>query len=194
MAVFDISDYVCMGWSCSGPVYEDGKGSVVLSKGDVETLVKLIREKGITDVEELGLKSAHPRLYQKLYRAYQKMEIEAKTRHWLRVGIRYGLDEKEMEAMKKYCRRYCGWHFDLESHLEWDDEMDEMDEDDITYEENMDFQQWFEAFIEEADIKKMKYLLYQVLEAEFDDEDAEPYVQIPKAIIDMAEGKGRVEG
>ena len=184
MAVFDISDDVCMGWSCTGPVYDDGTGSVVLSKRDVETLVKLIREKGTTDVEELGLESAHPKLYQKLYRAYYKMDAEATIRHWLWQGYQYGEYDEQMEALKKYCRRYCGWHPD--SHFGWDDEMDE---DDIEYEENMDFQRWFGKFFDEVDIKKLEHIFYHVLKAEPVDEMMEPYVQIPKAIIDMAQEK-----
>ena len=182
MAVFDISDYVCMGWSCTGPVYDDGKGSVVLSKRDVETLVKLIREKGTTEVEELGLESTHPKLYQKLYRAYRKMDSETTIRHWLWQDYEYGECDKQMEALKKYCKRYCGWHFDPDS--VWCD-----DEDDLEEEENMDFRQWFGEFFDEVDIKKLEHIFYHVLKAERVEEIIEPYVKIPKAIIDMAEGK-----
>lgn len=132
-------------------------------------------------MEELGLESAHPKLYQKLYRAYQKMDSEAKTRHWLWEGYQYGEYDEQMEALKKYCKRYCGWHFESDPESGWDDEMDE--------EENMDFQEWFGDFCEEADIKKVEHILYQVMQAERVEDDIEPYVQIPPAIIDMAEGK-----
>ena len=188
MAVFDISDDVCMGWSCTGPVYDDGKGSVVLSKRDVETLVKLIREKGTTDVEELGLESEHPKLYQKLYRAYRKMEMETITRHWLWKGYQYGEYDEQKEELKKYCRRYCGWHFEFnpESHIGWDGEMDE---EAIEDEEMFAFEDWFDDYILHADIKKVEHIFYQVLKAEQDDDEIEPYVQIPKAIIDMAQEK-----
>lgn len=181
MQTYKIDDDVCMGWACSGPVYEEGHGTVELSDEEVDTLVQLIREKGTTDVEELELESSHPELYKKLFDAYQKMEHEAQLRHWLWRGYKEGEYNEKIDILKAYCKEHCDFVYEEEPYMGRDEE----DEEEFEENENEAFWDWFSDCICTADSKMLETISYQVLEEE-EIEDNEPYVQIPPAIVEKA--------
>ena len=181
MQTYKIDDDVCMGWACSGPVYEEGQGSVELSDEEVDTLVQLIREKGTEEVEELELESSYPELYKRLFDAYQKMEHEAQLRHWLWKGYKEGEYNEKIDILKTYCKEHCGFVYEEELYMGWDEE----DEEEFEEKENEAFWDWFGDYLCTADSKMLETISYQVLEEE-ELEDDEPYVQIPPAIVEKA--------
>ena len=73
MALYSIESEQCLGISHSGAVTVNGESAVELSDEEVDILVKLIKEKGTTDVEELDLENLHPDIYKKLDEAYYDM-------------------------------------------------------------------------------------------------------------------------
>lgn len=70
MALCDIETEQSLGMSHYGPVSAEGVGTVELADEEVQTLIQLIREKGTTDVEQLGIKEIHPEIYEKLRKAF----------------------------------------------------------------------------------------------------------------------------
>jgi hypothetical protein len=59
MAEYKIECEQFLGFSHSGSVTTSGESTIELSDEEVATLVQLIREKGTTDVGELGLETSH---------------------------------------------------------------------------------------------------------------------------------------
>ena len=55
MALYSIESEQCLGMSHHGAVTVNGESAVELSDEEVDILVKLIKEKGTTDVEALDL-------------------------------------------------------------------------------------------------------------------------------------------
>lgn len=66
MTAYDIEVEICLGFSHSGSICTYGTGTVELSDQEVAALVELIREKGTSDVGEMGLMQTHRDIFDKL--------------------------------------------------------------------------------------------------------------------------------
>ena len=107
MALYSIESEQCLGMSHSGAVTVNGESAVELSDEEVDILVKLIKEKDTTDVEDLDLKNLHPDIYEKLRKAYYKMAYDAEEMHWLWEGYYNGYYEYDFDELKDYCKKEC---------------------------------------------------------------------------------------
>ena len=83
MALYSIGSEQCLGMSHHGAVTVNGESAVELSDEEVDILVKLIKEKGTTDVEDLDLENLYPDIYEKLADSYRDMVYIAEELHWL---------------------------------------------------------------------------------------------------------------
>lgn len=81
MALYSIESEQFLGMSHSGAVTVNGESAVELSDEEVDILVKLIKENGTTDVEELDLENLYPDIYEKLDDAYRDMAYDAEEMH-----------------------------------------------------------------------------------------------------------------
>lgn len=112
MPKFEIDVDICLGFSHSGGVYNDGFGEVDLSDKEVEELVNLMREKGTSNIEELNLQNELPEIYQKLDKAYNAVAYKAEEEHWLDEGY-YHLEchNYEDEDMIGFLKEKNSWNF-----------------------------------------------------------------------------------
>ena len=179
---------VFLGYSHHGSVCADGKGTVDLSYREVKSLVALIKEKGTSDINELGLKEIYPEIYKKLDEAYYKMSYDAVERHWIWEGFHEGCYEFDTEELIEHCERECGFVF-APNEDDYKDEDGNLDE--LLYEEDKleaFFGDWLEAYTETLDNDQLKDFFYEHLNASVCmDEEVQYEVQIPEAIIAMAE-------
>ena len=184
----DIDCEVFLGYSHHGSVCADGKGTVDLSYREVKSLVALIKEKGTSDINELGLKEIYPEIYKKLDEAYYKMSYDAVERHWIWEGFHEGCYEFDTEELIEHCERECGFVF-APNEDDYRDEDGNLDE--LLYEEDKleaFFGDWLEAYTDTLDNDQLKDFFYEHLNASVCmDEEVQYEVQIPEAIIAMAE-------
>ena len=114
MALYSIESEQCLGMSHHGAVTVNGESAVELSDEEVDILVKLIQEKGSTDVGDLDLKTLHPDIYEKLDEAYSDMAYRAEEIHWLWEGYNNGYFEYDSEKLMDYCEKELGFEFEYD--------------------------------------------------------------------------------
>lgn len=185
MALYDIETEQGLGISHCGSVSAEGVGTVELSDEEVQTLVQLIREKGTTDVEELGIKDSHSELYEKLREAYREVAYEAEELHWLWEGYANGCFEYDSQELLDYCKQNCGYEFQYDDE-EYMDEDDELDEERLEEDEWDNFQEWLDDYVHGLSDSEAASFFYNHMNACLDLDDVEYDVSIPQAIIDMA--------
>ena len=128
MALYSIESEQCLGMSHSGAVTVNGESAVELSDEEVDILVKLIKEKETTDVEELNLENLHPTIYKKLDEAYYDMAYKAEEMHWLWEGYYGSYFEYDEDKLKEYCKANCGFSYVFNKEENGYDEDEEVDE------------------------------------------------------------------
>lgn len=182
MPVFTVTSESDLGFSHSGSVSASGTGVVELSDKEVTDIVALIREKGTSDVEEMGLAGIYPEIYEKLYDACRAVAVLAEEVHWLWEGFYEGVYEYDRDELMEYCELDCGFVF----HPESDEEMDEEDFEDAKSEA---FDEWLEEYLQGLDDEEFVSFVINRMGAELNyDCIAESFsVGIPEAIIEMAE-------
>ena len=99
MALYSIESEQCLGMSHHGAVTVDGESAVELSDEEVDILVKLIKEKGSTDIGDLDLEDLYPDIYKKLDEAYYQMAYDAEEMHWLWEGYYNGYYEYDDDEL-----------------------------------------------------------------------------------------------
>lgn len=135
MPKFDIDVEICLGFSHCGGEYNDGYGEVELTDDEVDQLVKLMKEKDSSDIEEIDLKEALPEIYKKLDEAYSALAYKAEEEHWLEEG--YYHDEchnYENADMIAYLKEKDAWNFEYDEE-EFKDENGKLDEEALYDEE-----------------------------------------------------------
>ena len=187
MATFEITTENCLGISHSGGVYAEGNGTIELSDQEVAALVALIREKGTSDVNELGLKDAYPEIYKKMDEAYHAVAYNAEEKHWLWEGYYDGCFEFDPYELMEYCESECGFTFesDDDEYLDEEGELDEEAYEEAKLEAFTD--DWLESFLYSLDDDDLKKFFYEHLNASVEMDGVEYEVHIPEAIIGMAE-------
>ena len=186
MALYSIESEQCLGISHSGAVTVNGESAVELSDEDVEILVKLIKEKGTTDVEELNLENLHPTIYKKLDEAYYDMAYKAEEMHWLWEGYYGSYFEYDEDKLKEYCKANCGFSYVFNKEENGYDEDEEVDEYMIEDAENEAFSEWLDEYVEGLSDDEVRDFFYNHMDADLDMDNVEYTVEIPQAIINKA--------
>ena len=194
MALYSIESEQCLGMSHSGAVTVNGESAVELSDEEADILVKLIKEKDSTDVEELDLKNLHPDIFDKLDKAYYKMAYDAEEMHWLWEGYDNGYFEYDEEELMNYCEKNLDYSFEFDPEEYFDSEYDieEYKEDPESYEDEVydakcqDFQEWLSDYVSGLSDDDARDFFYNHMDADLDMDNVEYSVEIPQAIINKA--------
>ena len=186
MALYSIESEQCLGISHSGAVNVNGESAVELSDEEVDILVKLIKEKGTTDVEELDLENLHPVIYNKLNDAYYSMAYEAEEMHWLWEGYYGSYFEYDEDKLKEYCKANCGFSYVFDKEENGYDEDEEVDEYEIEDAENEAFSEWLDEYLRGLSDDEVRDFFYNHMDADLDMDNVEYAVEIPQAIINKA--------
>ena len=195
MALYSIESEQCLGMSHHGAVTVNGESAVELSDEEVDILVKLIQEKGSTDVGDLDLKTLHPDIYEKLDEAYSDMAYRAEEIHWLGEGYNNGYFEYDSEKLMDYCEKELGFEFEYDvkdyylddpEDLEEGEEPD-IDEDQIEEDKNEAFSEWLDDYVSGLDDDEARDFFYEHMDADLNMDDVEYTVGIPQAIINKAQ-------
>lgn len=176
MALYDIETEQGLGISHCGSVSAEGVGTVELSDEEVQTLVQLIREKGTTDVKELGIEETHPEIYEKLRKAYQDMAYEAERSYWMWEGFENDAFEYDIEELMEYCREHLGFDYEPE-----EPNAEDYDEE-AEYEA---FDEWLDEYVHCLPEAEAFQFIEDHMNGSVDLDDLEYAVEIPQAIIDM---------
>lgn len=181
MALYDIETEQGLGISHCGSVSAEGVGIVELSDEDVQTLVQLIREKGTTDVEELGIEETHPEIYEKLRKAYHDMAYETERSYWMWEGFENDAFEYDIEDLMEYCREHLGFDYEPE------DQDGENDDDDFDEEAEYEaFEEWLSDYVHGLSEAEAFQFIEEHMNGSVDLDDLEYVVEIPQSIIDIA--------
>ena len=186
MALYSIESEQCLGMSHHGAVTVNGESAVELSDEEVDILVKLIKEKGSTDVEELDLENLYPDIYEKLDDAYRNMAYNAEEMHWLWEGYNNGYYEYDVEELKEYCKANCGFTFEYNKEENGYAEDEEVNEEEVEDAENDAFSEWLNDYVSGLDDDEARDFFYEHMDADLNMDDVEYTVGIPKAIINKA--------
>lgn len=186
MALYSIESEQCLGISHSGAVTVNGESAVELSDEEVDILVKLIKEKETTDVEELDLENLHPTIYKKLDEAYYDMAYNAEEMHWLWEGYYGSYFEYDEDKLKEYCKANCGFSYVFNKEENGYDEDEEVDEYEIEDAENEAFSEWLDEYVKGLSDDEARDFFYNHMDADLDMDNVEYTVEIPQAIINKA--------
>lgn len=120
---------VNLGFSHSGGDFNEEYGEVELTDEEVNQLVKLMKEKDSSDIEEIGLKEALPEFYKKLDEAYKAVAHKAEEEHWLEDGYyRDVCHNFENSDMIDFLKEKDSWNYEYDEE-EFKDESGELDEE-----------------------------------------------------------------
>lgn len=196
MALYSIESEQCLGISHSGAVTVNGESAVELSDAEVAILVKLIKENDTTDVEELDLETSHPDIYNKLKDAYYKMAYDAEEIHWLWEGYYNGAFQYDTEELMEYCEKELDFSFEFKPEEHFNEfELEDFQEDPESYEDEINdlkyeaFNEWLDDYVSGLSDKEARDFFYHHMDADLNLDDIEYEVEIPGAIIKMAEEK-----
>ena len=135
MPVYEFEFDLSFGMSHPCEMCDTANGKVELSDQEVESLVKLIQEKGTSDVEELGLETLYPDIYEKLSEAFDEAARNCAEMFWLWEGYYNGYFEYDTKEVIEYCKKELGF--------EYEDEVPE-DTDDDYYDEDAEYDAFYE--------------------------------------------------
>ena len=180
--------------SHSGAVTFNGESAVELSDDEVDILVKLIKEKGTTDVKELDLENLHPVIYKKLDEAYYKMTFRGEEIHKLTEVFFSGRLVFDFYNLMDSCEKNLG--FDLFLNPE-----DFFNEEDLAYyKENPEeyneiideakseaFFDWLIDYVYDLTDDEARDFFYNHMDADLDMCSLQYAVKIPQAIINKAD-------
>lgn len=194
MALYSIESEQSLGISHSGEVTVNGESAVELSDEEVDILVKLIKEKNSTDVEELDLENLYPAIFSKLDEAYHDMAYNAEEIHWLREGYDNHYFEYDEDKLMNYCEKNLGFSFEFkpeeyfdEDQLEDYKESPDSYEDEIYEEKNRVFSKWLDDYVKSLSDEEARSFFYDHMDADLNMDDVDYTVEIPAAIIKKAQ-------
>ena len=170
MSLYSIESEKVLGMSHTGEVTFDGESAVELSDEEVDILVRLIRENGTADVEELDLENLYPAIFYKLDSAYHDMESHAEEMHWLWEGYEshyFDYDEDELEEYQEDPEAFEDTISDLESEA---------------------FAEWLDGYVHSLSDDQLCSFFYEHMNCDLSMDPVSYTVEIPPAIIKMAEG------
>ena len=193
MALYSIESEQCLGMSHHGAVTVNGESAVELSDEEVDILVKLIKEKGTTDVEALDLENLYPDIYEKLDDAYRDMAYNAEEMHWLWEGYNNGYYEYDVYELMNYCEKNLGFSYEFKPEEYFDeDDLEYYKEDPESYEDEIEeakseaFSEWLDDYVSGLDDDEARDFFYEHMDADLNMDNVEYTVEIPQAIINKA--------
>ena len=193
MALYSIESEQCLGMSHHGAVTVNGESAVELSDEEVDILVKLIQEKGTTDVEALDLENLYPDIYEKLDDAYRDMAYNGEEMHWLWEGYNNGYYEYDVYELMDYCEKNLGFSYEFKPEEYFDeDDLEYYKEDPESYEDEIEeakseaFSEWLDDYVSGLDDDEARDFFYEHMDADLNMDDVEYTVEIPQAIINKA--------
>lgn len=188
MAKFDFCCVNNLGFSHCGMMAAEGHGTVEFSDEEVAILIKLIRDKGTTDVVALGLKTTYPEIFKKLNKAYRETAREATIDHWYMEGFYDGYYEYDEEELMYYCSETYNFVFEYNEE-DYLDENGEFDEDTFYDDRSAAFNDWLEVFVESLNCQERIKFLREHMNADVDLSNLElDYITgIPQGIVKLAE-------
>ena len=194
MALYSIESEQCLGMSHHGAVTVNGESAVELSDEEVNILVKLIKEKGTTDVEALDLENLYPDIYEKLDEAYSDMAYRAEEIHWLWEGYNNGYFEYDSEKLMDYCEKELGFEFEYDVkdyYLDDPEDLEEgeepeIDEDMLEEDKSDAFSEWLDDYLSDLSDDEARDFFYNHMDADLNMDGVEYTVGIPEAIIAKA--------
>ena len=156
MALYSIESEQFLGMSHHGAVTVNGESAVEFSDEEVDILVKLIKEKGSTDIGDLDLEELHPDIYKKLDEAYYKMAYDAEEMHWLWEGYYNGYYEYDDDELMAYCEKELDFSFEFkpEEYFDSESDLEDYKEDPESYEDEINdlkheaFSEWLSDYVE----------------------------------------------
>lgn len=194
MALYSIESEQFLGMSHTGEVTVNGESAVELSDEEVDILVKLIKDKNSTDVEELDLENLYPAIYSKLDEAYYDMAYNAEEIHWLWEGYYNHYFEYDEDKLMNYCEKNLGFSFEFkpeeyfnEDELEDYKESPDSYEDEIYEEKNRVFSKWLDDYVNSLSDEEARSFFYDHMDADLNMDDVDYTVEIPAAIIKKAQ-------
>ncbi len=177
----------------------DAHGEFEMPDEYVETLVALIREKGTTDIDELGVYDSHPAIYELLREEINSIRYDSACDHEMRKAIFNAECEWDVDTdeLIDYCRWNCGFkdsYFDEEDEEDFGEEAyaeAQREEEEEFYDR---FWAWYRHYVNTAPFEDIHNLFYELYDTECEcDElgfeyyqDYYPSIFIPQQIIDMA--------
>ena len=187
MAKYNIDCTSFLGMSHCGSVTADGEGTVELTDEEVASLIEIIKEKGSSDVEELGLEEVLPEIYEKLDDACRQAAFEGEKDHWLWEGYSNGYYEYDTYELMDYCESECGFDFEYDED-EYLDEEGELDEDALDEAKLEAFEEWLDDYLIGLDKEERNRFFEEKMNAGLDCDGmgCDYEVVIPQAIIEMA--------
>ena len=194
MALYSIESEQCLGMSHHGAVTVNGESAVELSDEEVDILVKLIKEKGSTDIGDLDLEDLYPEIYKKLDEAYYKMAYDAEEMHWLWEGYYNGYYEYDSEKLMDYCEKELGFEFEYDVkdyYLDDPEDLEEgeepeIDEDMLEEDKSDAFSEWLDDYLSDLSDDEARDFFYNHMDADLNMDGVEYTVGIPQAIIAKA--------
>jgi hypothetical protein len=170
-----IDEDLCLGYSHSGSVCANAYGEFEMADADVETLVALIREKGTTDINELGIEQSHPTIYDLLEKEIYKIYQIAVTAHFIREEIDdyFEYDDGVID--------YCIQKYGFDPDEECEDEEEE-------YEAKLHsrFVNWISFYASTLSDKELVDFNSDTINIAIDFNADEFALEIPRQIIDLA--------
>jgi hypothetical protein len=162
------------------------KGTVELADEDVATLVKLMRENGTSDVDELGLEETEPRMYNILYEACSDACFASAQIDALLECYYDGVFDCDKGAFIEFC-------FSLGFKLKRDmEEYQDSDGNFLWYKmtdfEDFEFRHWLEKYVKSMSLYEAEKFFKDYVNGELEEyeTDYDISIVIPQAIIDMA--------
>jgi hypothetical protein len=168
----------------------DAHGEFEMADADVETLVALIREKGTTDIDELGVYNSHPAIYKLLREEINSIRYDSACDHEMREAIFNAECEWDVDTdeLIDYCRQNCGFK---------DSYFDEKNEETHKIKEEQFYDRfwaWYHDYVDTAPFEEIHNLFYELYDTEYEYsglgfeyyEDYYPFIFIPQQIINLA--------
>ena len=180
-----IDEDLCLGYSHSGSVCANAYGEFEMADADVETLVALIREKGTTDINELGIEQSHPTIYDLLEKEIYKIYQIAVTAHFIREEIDDYFEYDD--GVIDYCIQKYGFNPDEECEDEdYEDEEYEDEEEEYEAKLHSRFVNWISFYAETLSDKELVDFNSDTVNIAIDFYADEFALEIPRQIIDLA--------
>ena len=180
-----IDEDLCLGYSHCGSVCANAYGEFEMADADVETLVALIREKGTTDINELGIEQSHPTIYDLLEKEIYKIYQIAVTAHFIREEINDYFEYDD--GVIDYCIQKYGFDPDEECEDEdYGDEEYEDEEEEYEAKLHSRFVNWISFYAETLSDKELVDFNSDTVNIAVDFYADEFALEIPRQIIDLA--------
>ena len=180
-----IDEDLCLGYSHSGSVCANAYGEFEMADADVETLVALIREKGTTDINELGIEQSHPTIYDLLEKEIYKIYQIAVTAHFIREVIDDYFEYDD--GVIDYCIQKYGFNPDEECEDEdYEDEEYEDEEEEYEAKLHSRFVNWISFYASTLSDKELVDFNSDTVNIAVDFYADEFALEIPRQIIDLA--------